>query len=99
MGGTRNIGTGNIRRFKVQNTNYTTAADIYSVGITTLELFYNRTPFDDWAPLKVSFQQTKLLILQCKLEYQVPKVIADKSMDKYMTDFVQLCIRKDPKDR
>lgn len=28
-------------------------ADIYSIGITALELAFNRTPFDDWPPLKV----------------------------------------------
>lgn len=28
-------------------------ADIYSIGITALELAFNQTPFDDWPPLKV----------------------------------------------
>ncbi|KAJ3112673.1 hypothetical protein HK098_007974, partial [Nowakowskiella sp. JEL0407] len=35
-----------------QNANYNEKADIYSIGITALELAFNQTPFDDWPPLK-----------------------------------------------
>ncbi|RKP02957.1 hypothetical protein CXG81DRAFT_4943, partial [Caulochytrium protostelioides] len=48
-----------------QNANYNQKADIYSFGITVLELYYNKTPFDDWAPLKV---------LLCKLRYDCPAI-------------------------
>jgi serine/threonine protein kinase len=39
-----------------QNASYTQSADIYSLGITAMELAFNRTPFDDWPPLKVISQ-------------------------------------------
>jgi serine/threonine protein kinase len=35
-----------------QNSNYNEKADIYSIGITTIELAMNKTPFDSWEPLK-----------------------------------------------
>jgi serine/threonine protein kinase len=36
-----------------KNSNYDEKADVYSIGITAIELAYNCTPFDGWEPLKV----------------------------------------------
>ncbi|KAI8926763.1 kinase-like domain-containing protein [Entophlyctis helioformis] len=71
-----------------QNSNYDEKADVYSIGITALELAHNRTPFDDWPPLKV---------LLCKMEYECPALQAvDKSMSKNFNRFIQACLSKDP---
>ena len=39
-----------------QNTSHNHKSDIYSIGITALELVYNKTPFDDWPSAKVYIQ-------------------------------------------
>ena len=41
-----------------QNSNYNEKADIYSFGITALELAFNKTPFDGWCPLKAGYIET-----------------------------------------
>jgi serine/threonine protein kinase len=66
-----------------QNSNYTEAADIYAIGITTLELGFNKTPFDGWEPLK---------ILLCKLSYDCPMMVKPFSQMYYK--FVQACLAK-----
>ncbi|KNC96523.1 STE/STE20/FRAY protein kinase [Spizellomyces punctatus DAOM BR117] len=73
-----------------QNSNYNEKADIYSFGITALELAFNRTPFDDWPPLK---------ILLSKLEYACPAVASEKLLSKDFYRMVSACIRKDPNRR
>ncbi|KAI8821857.1 kinase-like domain-containing protein [Fimicolochytrium jonesii] len=73
-----------------QNSVYDEKADIYSIGITALELAFNRTPFDDWPPLKV---------LLSKLEYPCPLIPTKKAMSKEFYDMVYACLHKDPKRR
>ncbi|KAI8611561.1 kinase-like domain-containing protein [Chytriomyces sp. MP71] len=73
-----------------QNSNFDEKVDIYSFGITAMELAYGRTPFDDWAPLK---------ILLSKLEYDCPAIQTTKLMPKSFLKMVRACIRKDPKER
>lgn len=43
-------------------------ADIYSFGMTALELLYGKNPFEGWPALK---------ILLCKMQYEVPDAPAD----------------------
>ncbi|KAJ1540272.1 hypothetical protein HK096_011087, partial [Nowakowskiella sp. JEL0078] len=71
-----------------QNANYDEKADIYSIGITALELAFNQTPFDGWPPLKV---------LLSKLEYDCPAVNPTKDMSKNFYKMVSACLLKDPK--
>ncbi|KAI9098605.1 kinase-like domain-containing protein [Phlyctochytrium arcticum] len=73
-----------------QNSNYDEKADIYSFGITALELAYNKTPFDDWAPLK---------ILLSKLEYPCPAIASTKVVSKEFKRMVSACLHKDPTRR
>jgi serine/threonine protein kinase len=73
-----------------QNSNYTQSADIYSLGITALELAFNQTPFDGWPPLK---------ILLCKTEYGCPNIRNTKQFSKNFYKFVQACVQKDAKLR
>ncbi|KAJ3019050.1 hypothetical protein HKX48_002402 [Thoreauomyces humboldtii] len=73
-----------------QNSNYDEKADIYSFGITALELAFNRTPFDDWPPLKV---------LLSKLDYPCPAIPTTKMFSKDFYRMVNACIQKDPSKR
>ncbi|KAJ3033421.1 hypothetical protein HK097_004853, partial [Rhizophlyctis rosea] len=73
-----------------QNNNYDERADIYSFGITALELAFNRTPFDGWPALKV---------LLSKLEYDCPGIDTDKAMSPSFYKLVKSCLRKDASER
>ncbi|KAJ3147523.1 hypothetical protein HDU89_005346 [Geranomyces variabilis] len=70
-----------------QNSNYDEKADIYSLGITAMELAYNKTPFDDWPPLKV---------LLSKLEFPCPAILSEKVLSRDFYRLVNACIQKDP---
>ncbi|KAI8800100.1 kinase-like domain-containing protein [Cladochytrium replicatum] len=73
-----------------QESNFDEKSDIYSVGVTALELAYNRTPFDDWPPLQV---------LLCKLSYPTPAIKTDKVMSKNFHNFAFVCMNKNPSER
>ncbi|KAJ3324429.1 hypothetical protein HDV06_006840 [Boothiomyces sp. JEL0866] len=73
-----------------QNTNYTSSADIYSIGITAMELAFGKTPFDNWPPLK---------ILLCKTSYECPAMKSPKTFSKHFYQFLQACLAKTPDDR
>ncbi|KAI8802441.1 kinase-like domain-containing protein [Cladochytrium replicatum] len=73
-----------------QESNFDEKADIYSVGVTALELAYNKTPFDDWPPLQV---------LLCKLAYPSPAVQTDKVMSRTFHNFVYVCLNKNTVER
>ncbi|KAJ3068239.1 hypothetical protein HDU98_008609 [Podochytrium sp. JEL0797] len=90
-----------------QHSNFNEKVDLYSFGITALELAYGATPFDNWSPLK---------ILLSKLEYDCPGIPqpppppptaattahGTASKEPMPTSFLRLvkaCIRKNPKER
>ncbi|KAJ3159831.1 hypothetical protein HDU86_001483 [Geranomyces michiganensis] len=73
-----------------QNSNYDEKADIYSLGITALELAFNKTPFDDWPPLKV---------LLSKLEFPCPAIPTEQVLSRDFYRLVNACIQKDPSVR
>lgn len=73
-----------------QNSNYNEKADIYSIGITALELAFNKTPFDGFPPMQV---------LLSKLDYDCPAIMSDKNMSADFYKFVLACLHKNPKKR
>lgn len=72
-----------------QNDNFTEKADIYSLGIAALELAFNKTPFDDWAPLRI-------LLSKVKYDLPAPESTPVRKMSKNFYRFVQLCTSKEP---
>ncbi|KAJ3216103.1 hypothetical protein HDU67_009904 [Dinochytrium kinnereticum] len=73
-----------------QNSNFNEKVDIYSFGITAIELAFNKTPFDKWPSMK---------ILLSKLEYECPAIPGAKPMSPAFFHFVEQCIQKDPTKR
>lgn len=68
-----------------QATTFNEKADIYSIGLTAIELMYGQTPYNNWPALK---------ILLCKLHYQVPSTSVQAS--KLFTNFIGRCLYRDP---
>ena len=81
-----------------QEEGYDSKADIWSLGITALELAKGRAPYSHHPPMKVL-----LLTLQedpPSLEsYDSPKHSSGKEFSKHFKDFVRRCLQRDPKDR
>lgn len=74
-----------------QTGGYDYKADIWSLGITAIELAEGRAPYKNYPPMKVLF---------LTLQNPPPKLSA--SADKYSEtyeDFVSSCLQKDPKQR
>eukprot|EP00177_Eucheuma_denticulatum_P007966 GFKZ01014509.1.p1 GENE.GFKZ01014509.1~~GFKZ01014509.1.p1 ORF type:complete len:1434 (-),score=190.04 GFKZ01014509.1:1509-5540(-) len=71
---------------------YDYKADIWSLGITAIELAQGRAPYINYAPMKVLF-----LTLQ-----NPPPTLADEVADRFspkFKDFVRVCLQKDPRER
>ncbi|KAJ3339186.1 Actin-like 6A [Entophlyctis luteolus] len=79
-----------------QHSSFDEKVDIYSFGITAIELAYGHTPFDDWPPLK---------IMLSKLEHDCPGIKNSEGtnslrvMPKSFLKMVRACIRKNPDER
>lgn len=71
---------------------YDYKADIWSLGITAIELAQGRAPYVNYAPMKVLF-----LTLQNPPPTLVGDV-ADRFSAKFK-DFVRVCLQKDPRER
>lgn len=74
-----------------QTTGYDYKADIWSLGITAIELAEGRAPYTNYPPMKVLF-----------LTLQNPPPNLTSSAERYSTlykDFVAACLQKDPKMR
>lgn len=72
---------------------YNALADIWSFGITMLELAHGHAPFARFAPMKV---------LLMTIQNPPPTLDQDsgtKHFSKHMRDAVQLCLQKDPSKR
>ncbi|GMI85364.1 hypothetical protein like AT4G24100 [Hibiscus trionum] len=70
-------------------TGYDSKADIWSFGITALELAHGHPPLSQYPPLKVL-----LMTLQ-----NAPPRLGDKKFSKSFKDMIAMCLVKDPKKR
>lgn len=71
---------------------YDYKADIWSLGITAIELAQGRAPYTNYPPMKVLF-----LTLQ-----NPPPTLIGEAAERYSTkykDFIRVCLQKDPKAR
>jgi serine/threonine-protein kinase OSR1/STK39 len=77
-----------------QSQGYDYKADIWSFGITALELAYGRPPYSQYQPMKV-------MLLTLQEPPPTPEVYEDnpKKISKHFRDLVAKCLKKEPGKR
>lgn len=72
-----------------RNSGYNEKVDIWSLGITTIELLTGAPPFADKEPMKVLFQIPK----------NPPPVLVGAEHSEYVKEFIRFCLIKNPNNR
>lgn len=72
-----------------QKTGYNEKADIWSTGITTIELVTGSPPLSQYDPMKILFEIPK----------KRPPLLTGVDFSENIKDFVRYCLIKDPKKR
>ncbi|CCE86030.1 Piso0_005674 [Millerozyma farinosa CBS 7064] len=72
-----------------QKTGYNEKADIWSTGITTIELVTGSPPLSQYDPMKILFEIPK----------KRPPLLTGLDFSENIKDFVRYCLIKDPKKR
>ncbi len=77
-----------------QTNGYDSKADIWSFGITAMELGYGRAPYSQFQPMKV-------LLLTLQEEPPTCEIYKDNSykFSKHYHSLIAKCLRKDPTKR